>query len=89
MKLRTQKLELGRTVNLLAVLLSSQFSVLSYAQQPTGPIIVDLKEPESEIEGLADVLIGSLGLTAIMLLGAILAAVAFAAVLFWLRSRSD
>lgn len=89
MKLRTQKLELRRTLSFLCALLSSKFSVLSSAQQPKEPIIVNIKETESEIDGLADVFIGSLGLAGILLLGAIVAAVVFAGLLFWIRSRAD
>jgi hypothetical protein len=57
--------------------------------QPAPPIIVNIVEPESEISGLADVLIGALGLTGLLMLGAVLAAGIFAGVLFWIRSRSD
>jgi hypothetical protein len=53
-------------------------------QQP--PVVVKLLEPKKET--LSDVLVGALGLTGVMVLGAIAAAVLFAAVLFWLRSRS-
>jgi hypothetical protein len=60
------------------------------AQQPPSPIIVDIGETKkSEVEGLSDVLIGALGLTGLLMLGAIIAAAAFAGVLFWIRSRSD
>jgi hypothetical protein len=65
--------------------------VLAYLAQaqPPPPIIVDIVEPDSEITGLADVLIGALGLTGLLMLGAVLAAGIFAGLLFWLRSRSD
>jgi hypothetical protein len=59
-------------------------------QQPPDPIIVDItKPPESELRGLADILIGALGLTGLLMLGAILAAGVFAGVLFWVRSRAE
>jgi hypothetical protein len=41
------------------------------------------------MRGLADVLIGALGLTGLLMLGAILAAGVFAGVLFWIRSRAE
>ena len=59
-------------------------------QQPSDPVVVKIVEPEqSELSSLADVLLGSLGLTGILVLGSILAAFIFAGVLFWVRSRAD
>jgi hypothetical protein len=59
-------------------------------QQPSDPIVVKIGEPEeSELSQLSDVLLGSLGLTGILVLAAILAACVFAGVLFWLRSRES
>lgn len=57
--------------------------------QPSEPIIVKLIEPPatSELQGLADVLLGSLGLTGVIVLGALLLGLVFASVLFWVRSR--
>mgnify|MGYP001310869843 CR=1 FL=1 len=55
--------------------------------QPPPPIIVKIVEPKKEPTGLADVLIGALGLTGVMVLGAVIAAAIFAALLFWFRSR--
>jgi hypothetical protein len=60
-------------------------SVLQAA--PSAPIVVKIIEPKKE--GLAEVLLGALGLTGVLVLIAVLAAVAFAAGLFWLRSRAD
>jgi hypothetical protein len=66
------------------------FAVSAAAVQPPDPIIVDIsKPPESELRGLADILIGSLGLTGLLLLGSILAAAVFAGILFWIRSRAE
>jgi hypothetical protein len=66
------------------------WSPFASVQPQPDPIIVDIsKPPESEIRGLADVLIGALGLTGLLMLGAILAAGVFAGVLFWVRSRAD
>jgi hypothetical protein len=63
------------------------FSLL--ALQPSNePIIVKLIDPPSDISGLADVLIGALGITGIIVLGALVVGVGFAGVLFWIRSRA-
>jgi hypothetical protein len=52
------------------------------------PIIVKLIEPaKSELTGLSDVLIGSLGLTGVITLAAILMGLLLAGVMFWVRSR--
>lgn len=57
-------------------------------QQPSDPVVITITEPEkSEFSQLSDVLLGSLGLTGILVLASILAACLFAGVLFWLRSR--
>ena len=50
------------------------------------PIVVKLIEPAEK--GLADVLVGSLGLTGIIVLVALLLGVALAGLMFWIRSRS-
>lgn len=55
--------------------------------QPSPPIIVKIVEPNTDPTGLADVLIGALGLTGVLVLVAVVAAAIFAAVLFWSRSR--
>lgn len=49
------------------------------------PIIVKIVEPKED--SLYDVLFGALGLTGVMVLIAVAAAVVFGAVLFWIRSR--
>jgi hypothetical protein len=54
---------------------------------PQDPIIVKIVEP-SELSGLADVLLGAIGLTGVLTLLAIAAGVVVAGVLFWWRSRS-
>jgi hypothetical protein len=56
--------------------------------QDKPPIIVKLIEPPHEISGLADVLIGSLGLTGFIVLLAVVTGALFAGVLFWVRSRN-
>ena len=53
--------------------------------QPSSPIIVKIVEPKAE--SLYDVLFGALGLTGVLALASIVAAIVFAAVLFWVRSR--
>ena len=59
--------------------------------QPGKPIIVKIipPEPKSELSGLADVLLGSLGLTGIIVVAAVLLGAVMAGVMFWVRSRSD
>ena len=53
------------------------------------PIIVTIQQtpPKSELSGLADVLLGSLGLTGVIVIAALLLGVALAGVMFWIRSR--
>ena len=70
--------------------LSPQLFALSQSQ-PGKPIIVKIIPPEqkSELSGLADVLIGSLGLTGVIVLAAVLMGALMAGVMFWVRSRSD
>ena len=55
----------------------------------SNPIIVKLQQPEakSELSGLADVLLGSLGLTGVIVLAALLLGGVMAGVMFWVRSR--
>jgi hypothetical protein len=56
---------------------------------PQDPVIVKILDPPNkDLVGLADVLFGSLGLTGVLVLLAVVAALAFAGVLFWVRSRS-
>ena len=56
--------------------------------QPASPVIVKIVETPSDPTGLADVLIGSLGLTGVIVLLALLLGLLFGAVLFWMRSRA-
>jgi hypothetical protein len=69
--------------------LSIQPLALRFQGQPSSPIIVKIIQPPSEASGLADVLIGSLGLSGVIALGSILVGLLFASVLFWIRSRSQ
>jgi len=52
------------------------------------PFIVKLVELPSDPTGLADVLIGALGLTGAIVVIAVLLGFVMGAVLFWIRSRS-
>ena len=74
----------------LSLALSPQLSALSQSQ-PGKPIIVKIIPPEqkSELSGLADVLIGSLGLTGVIVLAAVLMGALMAGVMFWVRSRES
>ena len=55
------------------------------------PIIVTIQQtpPKSDLEGLSDVLLGSLGLTGVIVIAAVLLGAVLAGVMFWVRSRSD
>ena len=59
----------------------------SYASlQPSNPIIVKIVPPEEE--NLYDVMVGALGITGVMVVVALVAAVIFGVTLYWVRSRS-
>jgi hypothetical protein len=69
---------------------ASTFSLLSSApSQPSSPIIVKLIDPPSELATLSDVLLGSLGLSAVLALMAILLGLALGGLMFWLRRRRE
>ena len=56
--------------------------------QPSSPIMVQIDQPKrDEVGGLADVLIGALGLSGVLFLIAAAAALVFGSMLFWLRRR--
>ena len=57
-----------------------------FTLQTSQPVIVKIVEKE---ESLYDVLFGALGLTGVMVLASVVAALVFAALLFWIRSRSE
>jgi len=59
--------------------------VTAFFLQQSSPIIVKIVEPKSE--SLYDVLYGALGLTGVLALASVVAAVVLGAVLFWIRSR--
>jgi hypothetical protein len=60
--------------------------VTIFAIQTSAPIIVKIVEPKSE--SLYDVLYGALGLTGILTLASIVAAVVLGGLLIWIRSRA-
>jgi hypothetical protein len=57
-------------------------------QPSNDPIIVKIIDPPPDIAGLADVLLGALGITGVITLGALVVGLGFAGVLFWIRSRA-
>jgi hypothetical protein len=59
--------------------------VTPFFLQQSSPIIVKIVEPKPE--SLYDVLYGALGLTGVLALASVVAAVMLGAALFWLRSR--
>ena len=70
------------------MLLPFAFSLLTSAQQAAPPpIIVKIIEPNNDPIGLADVVIGALGLSGALAVCAILLGVVLAGVLFLVRSR--
>jgi hypothetical protein len=62
-------------------------SAISHLQSQSSPIIVKIIEPKEDT--LYDVLYGALGLTGVMVLVAVAAAVVLGGVLFWVRSRGE
>jgi hypothetical protein len=65
-------------------------TVRAFQAPPASPIIVKIiqPEPKSDLQGLSDVLLGSLGLTGLITIAALLLGAALAGVMFWIRSRS-
>ena len=60
-------------------------------QQPQQPFFVKIIEPNRDTTGLGalrDVMIGSIGLTGVIVLLAIVSGAVVAGILFWVRSRS-
>jgi hypothetical protein len=74
----------------LSLALSPQPLALAQSQ-PGKPIIVRIPQdpPKSELSGLADVLLGSLGLTGVIVIAAVLLGAVMAGVMFWVRSRES
>ena len=53
--------------------------------QPTSPIIIQLPDGPTPETGVAEVLIGALGLTGVFIVGTIIAGIVIGALLFGLR----
>jgi hypothetical protein len=70
--------------------MSNDLAAWQQPPPPAPPIIVKIIQPEakSDLEGLSDILLGSLGLTGLITLGALLLGVLMAGVMFWVRSRT-
>lgn len=66
-------------------LLASSFLLFASSQQP--PIIVKIVEPPKDSIGLAEVLLGALGLTGVLTLMALALGLVMACILFLARSR--
>ena len=56
---------------------------------PINPVIVKIIEPPKDPTGLADVLVGVLGLSTVLGLAAISIGVAIGVLIFWVRSRQS
>ena len=65
------------------------FLALGVQAQPDPVIVRIIQPPRDPTEGLADVLIGSLGLSGAITVLAILCGIVMGGVLFWIRSRSE
>ena len=72
----------------LRLAISHQPSAITQAQPEPKPLIVKIIEPPHDPTGIADVLIGSLGLTGAIVLIAVVCGAMIAGVMFWFRSRS-
>ena len=55
--------------------------------QEAAPVIVRIIEPPKDPTGLADVLVGVLGLSTVLGLAAISIGIAISVLIFWVRSR--
>jgi hypothetical protein len=81
-----------RALGVVALCAALSPQPLALAQsQPGKPIIVRIPQdpPKSELSGLADVLLGSLGLTGVIVIAAVLLGAVMAGVMFWVRSRES
>jgi ABC-type phosphate transport system permease subunit len=55
---------------------------------PNSPIIVKVISPPTDPTGIADVIVGSIGLTGAITLLAIVLGLVMAGILYWVRSRN-
>ena len=58
-------------------------------QPANDPIIVKIIPPASDVSTLGDVLLGALGITGVLVLGAVVFGVVLAGVMFLVRRRSS
>jgi len=72
-------------VSSLPTFLQTSHFTLQTLQKP--PIFVKLVDPPKDPTGLADVLIGALGLTGAITVVAVVLGVVTGAIIFWVRSR--
>jgi len=56
-------------------------------EQPSPGFVVKIIQPPSDVEGLADVLVGSLGLVGVLVLSAVVLALVFAGGLYLFRLK--
>ena len=68
-----------------SLLPSAFFLLTSQGAPPDQPIVVRIMEPKAKT--LADVVLGAIGLTGVLVVIAVVFAIAFAGVLFLIRSR--
>ena len=62
--------------------------ILALQQQaPASGVMVKIIQPPSDVEGLADVLVGALGLTGVLVLSAVALALLFAGGLYLFRLK--
>jgi hypothetical protein len=61
--------------------------MLAFRQQSPDGFVVKIIQPPSDAEGLADVLLGALGLTGVLVLSAVVLALVFAGGLYLYRLK--
>ena len=76
-------------VSFLRVFLQLQPSNFKLHTFQKPPIIVKLVDAPRDPTGIADVVVGALGLTTAIVLLAVLLGVVLAGVMFWVRSRQN
>lgn len=61
--------------------------LLQQQQPPPDGFVVKIIQPPSDVEGLADVLLGALGLTGVLVLSGVVLALLFAGALYLFRLK--
>jgi len=61
--------------------------MLSFQQAPPDSFVVKIMQPPSDVEGLASVLLGSLGLAGVLVLSGVMLALLFAGGLYLFRLK--